>query len=147
MFKDDNGRWLVSYETKDGHKRMYFAKYQASKKTKNPDDVISTALLIPGFSTPTFESQLKDKVCEFCGDSVSSRFEVHPVNKVKNLKGKDPWERVMFVKRRKTLVVCKKCHYKIHNPYYSLLIMQQGGAGYIARYKSGSERVWTNLSQ
>jgi len=117
MFKDGKGRWGgVLYETREGSKRMYFARYQYSKNVKDPDDVITTVLLIHGFSTMTFESRLKAGVCEFCGVSGSSCFEVHHVNKVKNLKEKDSWERVMVAKRRKTLVVCRACHYKIHNP-------------------------------
>lgn len=30
-------------------------------------------------------------------------------------KGKELWEQVMIAKRRKTIVLCKKCHYAIHN--------------------------------
>lgn len=37
------------------------------------------------------------------------------INKVKNLKGKEPWERAMIAKRRKTLVVCRECHHMIHD--------------------------------
>ena len=47
----------------------------------------------------------------------SSYYEIHHVNKVKNLKGKEPWERVMISKRRKTLVVCHDCHQKIHHGF------------------------------
>jgi len=36
------------------------------------------------------------------------------VHKVRDLKGKDAWERCMIAKRRKTLCVCKDCHNKIH---------------------------------
>ena len=49
-------------------------------------------------------------------EEASKAYEIHHVNKVKNLKGKRPWEIVMIAKRRKTLVVCKKCHYAIHHP-------------------------------
>ena len=45
------------------------------------------------------------------------KYEVHHVNKVKNLKGKEPWEVVMIAKRRKTLVVCRDCHQKIHHGF------------------------------
>ncbi|MFR1991872.1 MAG: hypothetical protein ACLS3C_18100 [Oscillospiraceae bacterium] len=41
-------------------------------------------------------------------------FEIHHVNKLKNLKGKLPWEVAMIAKRRKTLVVCHNCHVMIH---------------------------------
>ena len=41
--------------------------------------------------------------------------EIHHVNKLKNLKGKLPWEVAMIAKRRKTLVVCHNCHVMIHH--------------------------------
>ncbi|MCL2360152.1 MAG: reverse transcriptase domain-containing protein [Candidatus Bathyarchaeota archaeon] len=116
--QDGKGCWGIPYETKEGSKRMYFAKYAESKKiyVSAADDVMSNALLIYSRSVTTLESRLKAKKCELCGVTGGCRFEVHHVNKVKNLKGKLPWERVMIAKRRKTLVVCKDCHYMIHNP-------------------------------
>ena len=58
---------------------------------------------------------LKAKVCELCGTTESDHYEIHHVNKLKNLKGKQLWEKVMIAKRRKTLILCRKCHYEIHN--------------------------------
>jgi hypothetical protein len=115
-FKDGRGGWGIRYETRGGRRRMYFAKYVESKQVKGAVDVMDNALMIYGFSTTTFESRLKARVCELCGASEGDRYEVHHVNKVMNLGGKTFWERVMIAKRRKTLVVCKVCHYKIHNP-------------------------------
>jgi NAD(P)H-nitrite reductase large subunit len=114
-FKDGKGGWCIPYETKEGTKHRYFAKYMESKKAKNAVDVIDNALMVYRFSKTTLESRLKAKVCELCGTTESGRFEIHHVSKVKNLKGKSSWERVMVAKRRKTLVVCKACHLKIHS--------------------------------
>ena len=64
----------------------------------------------------SLEKRLKAHKCELCGiegDDVS--FEIHHVNKLKNLKGKTSWEKAMIAKKRKTLVVCHKCHMKIHH--------------------------------
>ncbi|MCL2359844.1 MAG: reverse transcriptase domain-containing protein [Candidatus Bathyarchaeota archaeon] len=113
-FKDGRGGWCIAYETRAGVRHMYFAKYADCKKAKNASDVITNATMSYGAATTTFESRLKAKVCELCGTTKSGRFEIHHVNKVKNLKGKRFWERVMIAKRRKTMVVCKECHYKIH---------------------------------
>jgi len=66
-------------------------------------------------SVTTFESRLKAHTCELCGTTESDHYEVHHVNKLKNLKRKQPWEIVMIAKRRKTLVVCRKCHHEIHD--------------------------------
>ena len=114
-FKDGKGGWCIPYETKAGLKWRYFAKYADCKKATDFSDVIVNASAIYGLSMTSFESRLKAKVCELCGTSGSSRFELHHVNKVKNLKGKTLWERAMIAKRRKTLAVCWECHYKIHH--------------------------------
>ena len=116
MFKDGKGNWGVPYETKAGSKRRYFVKYADCKETPSPTDIVSNAAVIHAHSRTTLEQRLKAKVCELCGATDSRAYEVHHVNKVKNLKGKRPWELVMIAKRRKTLVVCKKCHYAIHHP-------------------------------
>jgi len=114
-FKDGNGEWGIPYETKTGWKRCYFAKYSECKKTKNPTDTISNAEVMYGFSVNTFENRLKAKVCELCGTTESQRYEIHHVHKLKDLKGKAAWERIMIAKRRKTIAVCVECHDKIHS--------------------------------
>lgn len=63
----------------------------------------------------TFEDRLSAEVCELCG-KINAPLEIHHVNKVKNLKGKDFWEIMMIAKKRKTIAVCKECHHKIHHP-------------------------------
>ena len=85
------------------------------KDAKNPTDIISNAAIIYGQSGTTLEKRLKAKVCELCGTTESERYEIHHINKLKNLKGKEPWEIAMLAKRRKTLVVCVRCHHLIHN--------------------------------
>ena len=72
-------------------------------------------LLTHSHNTTSFEERLKAKVCEVCGCTDSDSYEIHHVNKVKNLKGKADWEKVMLAKRRKTIVVCHKCHMRIHH--------------------------------
>ena len=60
------------------------------------------------------EERLKARVCELCGSTDAEQYEIHHIHKVKDLKGKSDWERNMIAKRRKTMVVCKECHNKIH---------------------------------
>jgi len=114
-FKDGKGGWCIPYETKAGQKWMYFAKYRDCKKSVVCSDVIVNAVGVYGLSVTSFEGRLKAKVCELCGSTQSGRYELHHVNKVKNLRGKFPWERAMIAKRRKTLAVCLECHHAIHN--------------------------------
>ena len=114
-FRDGKGDWGIPYETKKGWKRCYFANYADCKDGQGFTDTISTATSMYRCSVNTFEKRLKAKECELCGTTESDHYEVHHVNKVKNLKGKEPWEIAMIAKRRKTLVVCLDCHNKIHH--------------------------------
>lgn len=114
MYKNGTGEWGVPYETKNGKKRMYFAKY-ADCKGKTFTDIIPQQARNYSHDVTTFEKRLKAKVCELCGSADSEKYEIHHVNKVKNLKGKANWERIMIAKKRKTLVVCHECHMAIHH--------------------------------
>ncbi len=115
MYKDKKGGWCIPYETKKGQRQMYFAKYQDCKKIVVASDVKENKLLQHLHTTTSFEDRLKAKVCELCGSTESEFYEIHHINKVKNLTEKSLWERVMITKRRKTIVVCRKCHHEIHN--------------------------------
>ena len=60
--------------------------------------------------------------CELCG--AEENCEVHHVRKLADLDRpgrpeKPPWVKLMAVRRRKTLVVCQKCHDEIHSGIYS----------------------------
>lgn len=114
-FKDRQGKWGIPYETKTGKKRCYFAKYQDCRKSVNVSDIVDNSGLIFRHSVNTFEKKLAAKVCELCGTTESSEYEIHHINKLKNLKGKEAWEKAMIAKKRKTMVLCKDCHNKIHN--------------------------------
>lgn len=114
MYKDGTGKWAIPYETKTVIKKMYFANYADCKGKKFTDIVPQTAKNY-SHDVTTLESRLKAKICEVCGCTESDRYEIHHVNKVKNLKGKSEWEKVMIAKRRKTIVVCHKCHMAIHH--------------------------------
>lgn len=85
------------------------------KKTKSCDDSLIDYAVLHATTRTTFEDRLKAKECELCGKT-NVVLEIHHVNKVKNLKGKEFWEKVMIAKRRKTIAVCKSCHVKIHHP-------------------------------
>lgn len=113
-YRDGKGKWCIPYETKKGIKHMYFADYQKSKSTAYVNDVIKNTALYHSHTTTTFEDRLKACVCELCGTTESKKYEIHHVNKVKNLKGKERWEQVMIAKRRKTIVLCEECHKIIH---------------------------------
>lgn len=59
--------------------------------------------------------------CELCG--AEGDVETHHIRKLKDLdkpgrKPKAPWERFMASRRRKTIVVCQKCHAATHGGQY-----------------------------
>ncbi len=113
-YKDGKGSWCIPYETKKGMKHLYFVKY-SDCKSKVSNDTIPTVARDLAHYTTTLEKRLKAKRCELCGTTDAKQFEVHHVNKVKNLKGKKKWEIIMIAKRRKTLIVCHECHMAIHH--------------------------------
>ena len=108
-------KWGVPYQSAKGEKRCNFANFMDCKKANTFDDVIIDYTLRSGGYRNTFDKRLSAKVCELCGKT-NIPLEIHHVNKVKNLKGKEKWEKIMIAKRRKTLAVCRECHYHIHNP-------------------------------
>jgi len=56
--------------------------------------------------------RLKARECEYCGATDNLRM-IH-VRKLKDLKGKHEWEKLMIARQRKTIAVCDKCYRKIH---------------------------------
>lgn len=112
-FNDGTGKVGIPYETKQGNKRRYFANYADCKGKGPATDYISNAAVVYGYAVNTLENRLKAKVCELCGTTESDHYEVHHINKLKNLKGKERWEIAMIAKHRKTLVVCRDCHRSI----------------------------------
>ncbi len=73
-------------------KRRYFANYMDCKDAKISTDCISNAAIIYGQSVTPLEKRLKARICELCGTTESERYEIHHINKLKNLKGKEPWK-------------------------------------------------------
>ena len=108
--------WGIPYDTKNGKKLMKIVQLKDCKRKNSHDENIDTIKNTHhGNTVNTLENRLKANKCELCGSEESCKFEIHHVNKLKNLKGKKDWEKIMIAKRRKTLVVCTECHYKIHH--------------------------------
>lgn len=121
-YRDGKGKWGIPYETKNGRKCCYFAKYMDCKETgKEVDKLPQASRMLHNYIKTTLEQRLAAKQCELCGTTEAKCYEIHHINKVRNLKGKEPWEQVMIAKKRKTIVLCKECHYKIHGKSSSKL--------------------------
>ena len=115
QFKDGKGGWCIPYESRKGKKYMYFAKYQECKAPKEVIDEIPHAVPQTIKTHSSFESRLLAKQCELCGNTDSKNYEIHHVHRLKDLKGKSMLEQVMLARRRKTIVLCEKCHHNLHN--------------------------------
>lgn len=71
-----------------------------------------------GFSRSELEQRLLAETCEVCGSK--KKIEVHHIRKlpegiVKRQNANSEWLYLMKVRRRKTLVLCRKCHHNLHS--------------------------------
>ncbi|MCU6396727.1 hypothetical protein KW820_22630, partial [Enterobacter quasiroggenkampii] len=106
-----NKEWGIKYQTKDGEKAILF--YKGFERIRNPKYINGCDQKPNNYvyqCTTELEKRLKANKCEICGKTENTKFELHHINKVKNLKGKAFWELIMIAKKRKTLVVCEECH-------------------------------------
>ena len=106
--------WGIPYETKNCKKRMMIIKFSDLKKgvVYQNADIIKHHIHFTNHSS--LEDRLRANQCELCG-ATDVPLEVHHINKVKNLNGKEQWEKAMIARKRKTLIVCKNCHIAIHH--------------------------------
>lgn len=110
--------WGIPYEDKKGQAKVLYFYKDGFSRTNVPHTLSDPDLhpnLMPFFNNPTsLLDRLRAGQCELCGTG-DFKYEIHHVNKLKNLKGKEKWEQVMIGKNRKTLIVCQKCHNIIHH--------------------------------
>jgi group II intron reverse transcriptase/maturase len=115
----------TTYQTKAGMKTLTYFNEPIKKKDK--PDIGPGGLGIwdkPILKRHEILTRLAADECELCGKSWDStnRLEVHHVRKLKDVKQKyakrgvpmPAWAQRMSGLRRKTLVVCEKCHDEIH---------------------------------
>lgn len=109
-----NGRFIVKHMTKTGVKERFF--YDGGFKRKKPTyksecDIMPRTIYTAGRTS--LVERLKARECELCG--ATDDLVMHHVRKLKNLQGKESWERHMIARKRKTIAVCRSCHKKIHD--------------------------------
>lgn len=102
-FKDKKGKDKSRHFYNDGFKRKKFTDILKVDHIK--DYVMHT-------SGTSLIDRLKAEHCELCGKE--GKLDMHHVRKLKELKNKQPWERHMIARNRKTIAVCRSCHKKIH---------------------------------
>ncbi len=106
----DGKTWSIPYETKRGTKRIRPIKIADCKRGYTNDIVYKRKKY--NWKT-TIRQRLNAHVCELCGTGSADLYEVHVVRNMNEL-GNSDWENAMKKLRRKTLVVCSKCHNRIH---------------------------------
>jgi hypothetical protein len=98
-------------------KRPLVAQFGGIQLIPQPQAVLLDQLPKPLNTGTEILQRLLAKVCEICKSS--QKVEVHHIRKladleVKGRKERPGWMKLMAARRRKTLVVCRSCHMKIH---------------------------------
>ena len=106
---------VYTYEAKGKMRRLRVFRLKdlkAPPKMWHEVDVCPQTAMYTSHRTEIL-ARLNAERCEYCGQK-GGYFEVHHVKKLKDLKGQEPWERVMIAMNRKTLVACHECHHLLH---------------------------------
>lgn len=109
----ENKEFVVKYLNKKGQmqsRRFYNDGFARKASIINHADVLPNNIQFT-FRTSLID-RLKAKQCEYCG--AREELEMHHVKKLKDLKGKQDWEKHMIARHRKTMAVCFNCHRKMH---------------------------------
>lgn len=113
-YKKD-GQFRVQYIGRKGDtmtRYLYNGGFKRQKKSfLENDNLPNTAKY---FSRTNLIDRLKANRCEYC-QATDSSLEIHHLRKLKDLKGKTFWERLMISRQRKTIALCKDCHKKLHH--------------------------------
>ena len=71
MYKDGQGKWAIPYQTKDGQKRCYFAKFRDCKASSNPTDCMKSPAVIFANCQRHFKmSFFAEMECQFLQGSI-----------------------------------------------------------------------------
>lgn len=109
------GVFTVNYVNKAG-KEIARTLYNDGFKRRNPmyepkcDNYPNYSVCL---GKTSLVDRLKAQKCEICGSI--NKLDMHHIRKLKDLKGKKGWEKIMIARKRKTIAVCEECHTKIHS--------------------------------
>lgn len=106
----------VKYKTKDGKEKvcLFYNKGFKRKNINRNAEVDSVTEKRIYLGRTSLIQRIEAGKCELCGAKNVS-IEIHHVRKLKELKGKNFWEKLMIARRRKTLALCHECHVNLHN--------------------------------
>jgi hypothetical protein len=98
-------------------KRPLVARFGGVPLTRDPHVAIVDTPSVVWSGRSELVQRLLAERCELCG-TAEGPMQVHHVRKLADLTGRSRWEQVMAARRRKTLVVCHRCHTAIHTGRY-----------------------------
>lgn len=104
-----NKLFTVKYEQKGAIKSRTFYKTSFKRRTtafNGSCDIEPYS--IADVSRTNLTDRLKAEKCELCG--ATGKLIMHHVRNLKDLKGKENWERLMSARKRKTIALCPSCH-------------------------------------
>jgi group II intron reverse transcriptase/maturase len=105
----------ITIQTKGGKRRRYtlfkLRDWRPPQSKEDIDALPHIGRVLQGRSSVA--QRLLANICEFCGKE-EGYFEVHHVRKLKDVVGKEAWEKVMIARKRKTIVLCIECHDLLH---------------------------------
>ena len=105
---------LVKKKDKTRVIRLFRLKDLKPLPVKNPHVDNQPNVCIWTLSRSELIRRLNTERCEYCG-TAEGTFEVHHVRKLKDVAhGKERWQQLMAARHRKTLILCKQCHQKLH---------------------------------
>src|SRR6266545_1883373 len=111
------GYYAVRVKRRDGEVDEYtlFRPLDVDRSEERRKEVNNLPLIMKYTGRTELQKRREAQMCEYCGRE-KGYFEVHHVRKLADIQnGKEPWEKLMIARRRKTLVVCIQCHHDLHN--------------------------------
>jgi group II intron reverse transcriptase/maturase len=119
--KLDQGRYLavivpqkvVKGKTIEPREYRLFDPGMVDQSSERGEEVDRFPLIMQYMGTTELQKRREARVCESCEEK-EGYFEVHHVRKLADLTGKTYEERLMIARRRKTIVLCIRCHHRLH---------------------------------
>lgn len=112
----ENGVFTVKFRTKTGavaSRHFWNTGFRKKEVPYTDSGVDMFPNTIAMASRTNLIDRLKAEKCELCKSE--GKLVMHHVRKLKELEGKENWEKRMIARRRKTMAVCHSCHQLIHN--------------------------------
>jgi len=112
----NRGSYMAVRETgQDGKRRetKLFRLKDVKREASFDSEVNNSPLIFKYTNGSELSKRMDANKCEYC-ETVGGYFEVHHVRKLADMKeGKQPWQKLMIARKRKTLVLCVDCHRRL----------------------------------